>query len=75
MSAVIPEANSCKYLAIILRGDVSWADQVNYMVEKAWKELHFTMSILQKGNSNTKSLAYTSLVRPILEYGAACRDP
>jgi hypothetical protein len=29
----------------------------------------------KKGNSNTKSLAYTSLVRPILEYGAACWDP
>jgi len=26
-------------------------------------------------NSNTKSLAYMSLVRPILEYGAACWDP
>jgi hypothetical protein len=26
-------------------------------------------------HSNTKSLAYTSLVRPILEYGAACWDP
>ena len=25
--------------------------------------------------SNTKSLAYMSLVRPILEYGAACWDP
>ena len=33
------------------------------------------MRILRKGNSNTKILAYTSLVRPILEYGAACWDP
>ena len=33
------------------------------------------MRILIKGNSNTKSLAYMSLVRPILEYGAACWDP
>ena len=32
-------------------------------------------AILQKGNSNTKSLAYTALVRPILEYGATCWDP
>ena len=29
----------------------------------------------KKGNSNTKSLAYVSLVCPILEYGAACWDP
>ncbi|KDR21879.1 hypothetical protein L798_00379 [Zootermopsis nevadensis] len=33
------------------------------------------MRVLKKGNSNTKSLAYTSLVHLILEYGAACWDP
>jgi len=33
------------------------------------------MRILKKGNTNTKSLAYMSLVRWILEYGAACWDP
>ena len=26
-------------------------------------------------NNNTKLLAYTALVRPILEYGAVCWDP
>jgi hypothetical protein len=33
------------------------------------------MRVLKKGNRNTKSLDYTSVVRPILEYGAACWDP
>jgi len=75
MNALIPEASSCKYLGIILRSGLSWADQVNYTVKKVCKALHFTMLILKKGNSNTKSLAYMSLVRPILEYGAACWDP
>ena len=50
-------------------------DHVNYTVKKVWKALHFIMRILRKGNSNTKRLAYKSLVRPILEYGAACWDP
>jgi hypothetical protein len=72
---VIPEASRCKYLGIILCRDLSWADQVNYRMKKAWKTVHFTMRILKKGNRNTKSLAYTSLVRPILEYGAAIWDP
>jgi len=75
MDTLIPEASSYKYLGIILRSNSSWADQVNYAVKKAWKALNFTMRILKKGNSNTKSLAYMSLVRPILEYGAACWEP
>ena len=33
------------------------------------------MRILKKGNNNTKRLAYTALVRPILEYGVVCWDP
>ena len=55
--------------------DLNWADHVNYTVKKAKKELHFIMRILKKENGNTKSLTYTTLVRPILEYGAACWDP
>lgn len=75
MGKVIPQTNSCKYLGIFLSSDLSWSDQVNYTVKKAWKALHFTMRILKKANSNTRSLAYRSLVRPILEYGTACWDP
>jgi len=72
---LIPEVSSCKYLGIILRSKLNWANQVNYKVKKAWKALSFTMRKLKKGNSNTKSLPYMSLVRLILEYGAACWDP
>jgi hypothetical protein len=62
-------------LGIILRNELNWVDQANYRARKAWKALHFVMRVLKKGNRNTKSLAYTSMVRPILEYGAACWDP
>jgi hypothetical protein len=72
MGTLIPEASCCEYLGIILSSDLNWVDQANYVVQKA---CHFTMRVLKKGNSNTKSLAYMSLVRPILEYGAACWDP
>jgi hypothetical protein len=33
------------------------------------------MRVLKKGNSNTKSLAYMSQVRPILECGVPCWGP
>jgi len=71
----IPEARCCKYLGIIIRNDLSRADQINYTVQKALKALHFVMRVLKKGNKNTKIVVFTSLVRPILEYGAACWDP
>jgi len=47
MGTLILEASSCKYLGIILRSNLGWADQVNYAVKKAWKALHFTMRILK----------------------------
>jgi hypothetical protein len=53
MNTLIPEASSCKYLEIMFRSGLSWADQVNYTVKKAWEALNFTMRILIKGNGNT----------------------
>jgi hypothetical protein len=44
-----PQASSCKYLGIILRSDLNWADQVNYRVQKVWEALRFIMRILKKG--------------------------
>ena len=58
-----------------IRSDLSWDDQVNYKIQNAWRAIHFVMRIVKKGNRNTKSVAYKSLVRPILEYGAACWNP
>jgi len=72
---LIPETSSFKYLGIITRRDLNWADHVNYTLRKLWKALRFTMRILKKGNNNTKRLAYTALARPILDYGAVCWDP
>jgi len=71
----IPEASCFKYLGTIKRSALSWADRVNYTVQTAWRSLHYVMCTVKKGNKNTKSLGYTSLERPILEYGAACWDP
>ena len=71
---LISEASSFKYLGIIIRSNLNWADHVNYTLRKAWKALLFIMRVLKKGNNSTKLLAYTALVRPILEYVAVCLD-
>jgi len=66
---LIPEASSFKYLVIITRIDLNWADHVNCIVGSS-----FHNAYTQRGNNNTKRLAYTALVRPILKYGAVCWD-
>jgi len=37
----IPDASSCKYLGIILRSDLNWVGQVNYIVQETGR--HFTL--------------------------------
>jgi hypothetical protein len=71
----IPEDSCCKYLGIIIRSDLSWADPVTHTVQKPWRALHFVMRVVKKGNKNTKNITYKSIVRLILGYGAACWDP
>ena len=44
-----PEEGSCKYLGIILHSNLNWADQVNHMVRKAWRALHFVMLVVKRG--------------------------
>jgi hypothetical protein len=49
MDRLIPEASSCKYLRIILRSYLNWADQVNYMVKKGLEGTTFHNANTQKG--------------------------
>jgi len=51
---LIPEASSFKYLGIIIRSDLNWADHVNCTLRKACKALHFIMYIFGKRNNNMK---------------------
>jgi len=66
---LIPKVNSFKYLGIIIRNHLNFADHVSYTLIKARKAFHFIMRIIKRGNNNTKRLAYTALVR------AVCWDP
>jgi hypothetical protein len=52
----------------VYANELNWVDQVNYTAQNPWKALHFVTRVLKKENTNTNSLTYTSLVRPVLEY-------
>jgi hypothetical protein len=58
----ISEDRCCRYLGIIIRSDLSWADQVNYTAQKAWSALHFVIHVVKKGNKYEKySVQVTSM--------------
>ena len=44
----IPEVISCKSLGIILRSDLNWEIQANYIAQKTWKALHFVMRVKKR---------------------------
>ncbi|KAJ4426240.1 hypothetical protein ANN_27052 [Periplaneta americana] len=71
----VPQVNTFKYLGIYLSNKLGWEEQVTNTTRKAWKALHFSMRILKKSNRKSKELAYKTLVRPIMEYGAVGWDP
>jgi hypothetical protein len=71
---LLPVASSLNYLGIIIDNDLILADHGNYALRKVWKALHFIMRLLKNGNNNTKNLAYTALVRAVVECGTVCWD-
>ncbi|KAJ4435325.1 hypothetical protein ANN_17935 [Periplaneta americana] len=58
-----------------VHSDLGWGEHVTHTAGKAWRALHFVMRVLRKGSDKSKEIAYKSLVRPVMEYGAACWDP
>jgi hypothetical protein len=52
----VPEVSCCKYLGIIIRSDLSWADQVNYTVQKARRALLFVIRIVKKGEIKIRKI-------------------
>ena len=69
---LISEVNLFKYLGINIHSNLNWVAYVNYILGIALKTLHFIIYMHKLGNNNKKPLAYTALVRPILDYCAVC---
>ena len=67
--------DSGKYLGVHLTNDLTWHKHVDATVAKASKTLGFLRRNLSECTTHVKSAAYTSLVRPTLEYSSAVSDP
>ena len=67
--------NQATYLGVELTSNLSWGAHVNKVSHKASQSLGFLKRNLHSAKPDTKTAAYTSLVRPILEYSSSAWDP
>jgi myo-inositol-hexaphosphate 3-phosphohydrolase len=67
----LESVSSAKYLEITLQSDLKWTQHTNNIVANTNKSLGFLKRNLKTSNTNIKSQAYLSLVRPKLEYACS----
>lgn len=67
--------SSVKYLGIMLHHSLKWDDQVVYSVTKASRILNLLRRNMHGCSKEAKSLAYSSLVRPHLEFSCPVWNP
>ena len=63
------------YLGVQISNTLNWTTQCNSVAKKAQQTLGVIRRNLNKRPTHIKSIAYTTLVRPILEYASASWDP
>ena len=72
---ILATVDSAKYLGIIIAKDLQWHEQACSVAKKASSTLHLIARNFRHCPRSTRALAYTSLVRPKLEYSASVWDP
>jgi hypothetical protein len=67
--------DSGKYLGVTINKDLTWTKHINQTIGKASKTLDFRRRNLGRCTTKTKATAYTTLVRPVLEYASPEWEP
>ena len=67
--------DSTRYLGVEMQSNMSWNKHMDQTVKKANSTLGFLRRNLRVSNEETKSAAYFSMVRPILEYSSTIWSP
>ena len=74
-NVILKQVPNNPYLGILFSEDLKWTDHITKLTKKANSTLGFLRRNLKYSPTRCKRTAYLSLVRSILEYGAALWDP
>ena len=74
-SQVLQTTDSSKYLGVTLSKDLTWQKHVDITTSKANRTLGFICRNLGECSKQVKVTAYTTMVRPTLEYSSTVWDP
>ena len=72
---ILQTVTDSKYLGITFNNKLSWQNHINSTTAKGNKVLGFLRRNLHDCSRKVKAAAYTTMVRPILEYSATVWDP
>src|SRR5664279_1964424 len=67
--------DSYPYLGVTISKDLRWHQHIDNISAKATRTMNFVRRNIYFCSAEAKSLAFTSLIRPHLEYAAAAWDP
>ena len=71
----LSNVDSYPYLGVTISADLRWHHHVDDVCFRASRTLNFLRRNIYRCSPEAKALAYTSLVRPHLEYASAAWDP
>jgi hypothetical protein len=72
---ILKVMENSKYLGVTINNKLNWTQHITNIKGKASRTLGFLQRNLRGCKSNVKSTAYTTMVRPTLEYAGTVWDP
>jgi len=72
---ILKTETDSKYLGVTINNQLSWNNHIDIMCNKANNSIAFLRRNLQISQRHIKANAYTTLVRPQVEYAAVVWDP
>jgi len=72
---ILATEDSSKYLGVTVSDDLTWKKHINATATKGNHTLEFLRRNLHECTSQVKASAYTTQVKPSLEYASSVRDP